>query len=203
MGFTSSRPGGGWGLLAYRKVIASNPDVMDMDALHIKDSLVLFLDECGDLSPEDLDLVKKSGMKYSGPHAWPRLRRFEPGFYPWLLNEQDAAFMAVCLEQVAEVAFRAMKDSKILGPRDYRTFVARIPTQKDGNITWRDEFITPEPLERVIRIQPKEDQASLALALQEVQKTPMIWEADCFFGHMPVAEPGGAAALSMVLHDRG
>ncbi|MEI8366134.1 MAG: plasmid pRiA4b ORF-3 family protein [Parachlamydiaceae bacterium] len=178
------------GLLAYRKAIASNPDVMDMDALHIKDSLLLFLDERKDLSPEDLDLVKKSGMKCSGPHAWPRFRRFEPGFYPWLMNEQDAAFMAVCLEQVAEVAFRAMKDSKILGPRDHRTFVARIPTQKDGKITWRDEFITPEPLERVIRIQPKVDQASLDQALQGVQKTPMIWEADCFFGHMPVADPG-------------
>ncbi len=178
------------GLMAYRKAIVSNPDVMDMDALHIKDSLLLFLDERKDLSPEDLDLVKASGMKCSGPHAWPRFRRFEPGFYPWILNEQDAAFMAVCLEQVAEVAFQAMKDPKILGPRDYRTFVARIPTQKDGKITWRDEFIIPEPLERVIRIQPKVDQANLAQALQGVQGTPMIWEADCFFGHMPVAEPG-------------
>ncbi|MFZ2385490.1 MAG: plasmid pRiA4b ORF-3 family protein [Candidatus Omnitrophota bacterium] len=178
------------GILAYRKAISSNPDVMDMDALHIKDSLLLFLDERKDLSAEDLDLVKRSGMKCSVSHAWPRFRRFEPGFYPWLLNEQDAVFMAVCLYQVAKVAFRAMKDPKILGPRDHRTFAARIPTQRDGKITWRDEFITPEPLERVILIQPKLDQVSLFQALQGVQKTPMIWEADCFFGHMPVAEPG-------------
>ena len=81
------------GLLAYRKVISSATDSADMDALHIKDSLLLFLDDRRDLSPEDLELVKKAGMKCSGPHAWPRLRRFDPGFYPWLLNEQDAAFL--------------------------------------------------------------------------------------------------------------
>jgi hypothetical protein len=178
------------GLWAYRRTIVSDPDAENMDALHSKDSLLLFMDERGDLSPEDIDLVKRTGMKCSGPNAWPRFRRFEPGFYPGFLNEQDAAFMAVCLEQVAEVAFRAMKDPKIFGPRNHRTFAARIPSQVNGMIVWKDELISPEPMERVIRIQPKVDIVSLSQALQGAQKTPMIWEADCFFGHMPVAEPG-------------
>ncbi|MBF0594683.1 MAG: plasmid pRiA4b ORF-3 family protein [Candidatus Omnitrophica bacterium] len=179
------------GLAAYRKTISEEVGPEDMDALHIKDSFVVFLDDDKrDMGPEDLDLLKQAGVKWTGPHRWPKFRRFEPGFYPWLLNEQDTAFMAVCLEQVAEVAFRAMKDTRILGPRDHRTFAVRIPSQKDGKIMWRDELITPEPLERIIRIQPKVDQASLAKILHGVQSTPMTWEADCFFGQMPVAEPG-------------
>jgi hypothetical protein len=179
------------GLSAYRKMIFEEVGSGDMDALHMKDSMVVFLDDdTKDIGPEDLDLVKQAGVKWAGPHRWPKFRRFEPGFYPRLLNEQDAAFLAVCLEQVSEVAFRAMKDPRLLGPRDHRTFAARIPAQKDGKVMWRDELITPEPLERIIRIQPKADQASLAQALQATKKTPMTWEADCFFGHMPVAEPG-------------
>ena len=145
------------GLSTYRETVSGEAEKEGFDFFHRKDSLTVFFENKDALISEDLVLCEAAGVAYPPSQSWPKFRRFEPGFLPWLFEENDAAFMAVCLEQVAEVACRAKINLGILGPRDQRTFLARIPVQAVEGILWREEFISPEPLKRLILINPKVD----------------------------------------------
>ena len=177
------------GLSAYCKTVSSKVKETGIDFLNRKDSLTLFFENKDWLTPEDLIVCKEAGVEYSAPRAWPQFRRFEPGFLPWLMQESDAAFMAVCLEQVVNVAHRAKADPGIFGPRGHQTFLARIPNKANGVIVWRDELISPVPMERVILITPKVDHTLLGQTFGAAKKTGMVWEADCFWQNMSVGKP--------------
>jgi hypothetical protein len=177
---------GDLGLASYRKMMSRVEESHEIDFLHAKNSLMLVFETQRQLTPEDLVICKAAGITDLPPHAWPQFRRLEPGFLPWMPEECDAVFLAVCLEQVVDVARRAKVNPEILGPLDQRTFLSRIPEKINGKIVWREEFISPESLERIIRITSKVDQALLEQALGKAKKTGMIWEADCFLGHTPI-----------------
>lgn len=180
---------GDYGLLEYKKTVSGKFDPNSFDDFHKKDSIVLLLESDKYVEPADRAYYDKIGATYSDKELCPRFRRYEPGFYPWLLDESSAAFMAVCLEQVAEVASRAKVNSSVLGKRDYQSFVVRIPQLKNGKFVWREEFISPEPMKRVIRIMPnKVDPAILWEVYGTAKKTKMTWEADCFWGTQPIGE---------------
>ena len=172
------------GLSAFRETVSGEAEKEGFDFLHRKDSLAVFFENKNTLIPEDLVICEAAGVVYPPAQRWPKFRRFEPGFFPWLLEESDAAFMKICLEQVVEVARRAKLNHGILGPRDQRTFLARIPAQTEEGILWSEEFIAPEPLKRIIMIKPKVDQTLLKNVIGAAKKTEMIWEADCFWGPM-------------------
>ncbi len=178
------------GLRAYREAMLEDDQEPDMDFLQHKDSLAVFLENKNMLVPEDLAFCKAAGASYSASQFWPQFRRFEPGFFPWVLDESDVAFMSVCLEQVVDVARRAKDAPDILGPQDQQTFLARTPVQTDQGIIWQEEFISPQPLERVIQITPKVDNVLLEKVFGAAKKTSMVWEADCFIGQMPIGQPG-------------
>jgi len=181
---------GNLGLLEYRNTISGKFDSNSFDDFHMKDGMALLLGDKDSLETEDLALCKRIGRTYSTPKSWPKFRRFEPGFFPWLLNERAAVFMAVCLEQVVEVAKRAKSNPSILGICDGKTFLARIPRPRQEKIIWEDEFVSPKVMERVIRIVPKVDQALLKRVLGAAKKKGVIWEADCFWASVPVGQPG-------------
>jgi len=181
---------GNTGLLEYRRTIAGKFKPGSFDEFHEKDTMVLLLEDKSSLEAEDLALCEIVGIKYpNGNRAWPKFRRFEPGFFPWLLEEGAAVFMAVCLEQVIEVAKRAKNNPDVLGICNGKTFLARIPQPTEGGNGWREEFISPKPMERVIRIMPKVDMALLNKVFGAAKKKGMIWEADYFWGNVPIGQP--------------
>ncbi len=174
------------GLISYQETVLNDIDEPDIDFLYQKDSLTVFLEKKNMLEPEDLAFCKTAGVSSATLQGWPQFRRFEPGFFPWLFQENDAAFMSVCLEQVLDVARRAKENPDILGPCDHHTFLARTPVQTSQGIIWQEEFITPRPLARVIQITPKVDKVLLEQTFSKAQQTKMVWEADCFMGQMPI-----------------
>jgi len=154
-------------------------------------SIGLLFNNKDDLKEGDLSYCKKAGLVGHPSGLWPQFRRLEPGYAPWYLEEDDAGFLAVCLEQVVDVSRRAKDDPKILGPRDCRTFLARIPDKSNGSIVWREEHITPEPLKRVILIKTKVDWDYLKEYFVPAIQTNEVWEADCFLESTPVGDPNG------------
>ncbi len=180
---------GDCGLLEYRKTVSGKIKSGNFDDFHVKDSMVLLLEDKSALETEDLALCNQVGIAYPAGKTWPKFRRFEPGFFPWLLEERMAEFMAVCLEQVVEVALRAKIDPSVLGIRNGKTFLARIPGQSEGKIIWKEEFVSPKPMDRVIQIMPKVDRELLKKVFGAAKQKGVIWEADCFWGTVPVGQP--------------
>jgi hypothetical protein len=179
------------GLVAYHEAVLNDIEEPDIDFLYQKDSLTVFLENKNMLELEDLAFCKAAGVSYPTLQGWPQFRRFEPGFFPWLFQENDAVFMSVCLEQVVDVARRAKDNPDILGPGDYYTFLARTPVQTTQGTIWQEAFISPQPLKRVIQITPKWNKVLLEQVFSKAQKTEMVWEAECFIGQLPIRESDG------------
>ena len=172
-------------IIAHNRQTGANEFSLRMNSI----GLILVVKE--DLPADDLALCKKAGMTHGFGELWPIFRRFEPGYAPWWMQEADAHFLMVCLEQMVDVAGRAVTDHAIIGPRNGKTFLVRIPDKTKGGIVWREEFISPEPLKRVILIKPKVDLEKLKEIFRSAKQVDTIWEADCFFAKTPIAEPGG------------
>lgn len=78
-----------------------------------------------ELSKEDVQLLKEHGKSYRGKNQWPQFRSFYPGFYPWILDEDEVRLFSLVIEQAIEVSLLAKKDSKLLGQGYLEWFFAR------------------------------------------------------------------------------
>lgn len=182
---------GDQGLVKCLEIVTNRVSPIPGDFLYNMDSLGLLLTIKQELKPEDMVICKSMGLNEPWDGLWPQFRRLEPGYVPWYLENDDAEFLAVCLEQVIEIAERAIAKPTILGPRDSRTFLARIPKKNKDRIVWREEFISPVPLKRVIVIKPKVDWENLKKVFVPAKGTNEIWEADCFLENPPLNDPKG------------
>src|ERR1035441_4476043 len=115
------------GLSNCQEIITHNRQVGANEFSLRMNSIGLILGVKEDLPADDLALCKKAGMTHGFGELWPIFRRFEPGYAPWWMQEADAHFLAVCLEQMVDVAGRAVTNHAIIGPRNGKTFLVRIP----------------------------------------------------------------------------
>ncbi len=125
-------------------------DPEDFDPVKIFDipQLQLSFENREFLADEDRTLIKKLGLKYRGKNSWPMFRNIEPGYFPWLLTDEEAVLMAHILEQLLEVAPRVKENYEILIPDDEEKYLVRSAVKKDGTITWNEEVMHipyPEP----------------------------------------------------------
>jgi hypothetical protein len=102
---------------------------------------------------EDREVMKELGLKFRGRHAWPAFRSYRPGYAPWFIEAAEARFLYHALEQTLEVAARYRDNPDLLDGVDDEHFFGRVPEQKNGGITWRDELVpVPEAPTRRIEI---------------------------------------------------
>jgi len=43
------------------------------------------------LQKQDFQLIKKVGLKFSGPNSWPLFRGYLPGYHPWYLTKSRSS----------------------------------------------------------------------------------------------------------------
>jgi hypothetical protein len=92
-----------------------------------------------DLNPEEKKLVETLGLKFRGGTGWPHFRSFKPGWFPWMVDAQEARWLTLAMEQLLEVAPRIQKDRRLLGTggKDHR-YLVRTPGPDGGHIAWKD-----------------------------------------------------------------
>lgn len=93
-----------------------------------------------DLDPVEKRVVKELGLKFKGADAWPYFRSYQPGYFPWVIDKEEARLLVLALEQLLEVAPRLKEDRRLVA-RKHGTcsYLVRMPHQKDGAMEWRDE----------------------------------------------------------------
>jgi hypothetical protein len=97
------------------------------------------------ITAKDREVHKKLGLKFRGRQAWPHFRSYRPGFAPWYLDAAEARFLAMALEQVAEVAPRFDEDPSLLVPEEDDAFFVRVPDTTGDEVSWRDEEVVVPP----------------------------------------------------------
>jgi len=162
------------------------PDAMD--AIHIKNCLLVSFDDRKDLEKEDFKVIKELGLTFCGRDAWPKFRRYEPGFFPWYVSEAQAIFLTHCLQQVTDVAIRFKGNSDLLEPKGKGKYFTRVCGKKGQNVIWHDAWVKPKTLRKVVIVHNEGDEDEINKVFGKAKQTNMIWEADYFWAPVPIRE---------------
>ncbi|UCC75424.1 MAG: hypothetical protein JSW37_07800 [Anaerolineales bacterium] len=177
------------GLQAYLKIVAE--DLSPDDMLQLQRCLMASFEDRKLLSREDLDVIKRLGLKFRGRQAWPVFRSYQPGFYPWYLTSEEAQYLTVTLQQAIHVALRFQDDPDMLAPPVKNQYLVRVLEKSVDGLQWKDVWLEPRPLERVpIPAQPI-DACRLQRLSERIPNRKGIWEFDYSYSPMPARDNPG------------
>jgi hypothetical protein len=94
------------------------------------------------LRPEQLEIIRESGIKFRGSGSWPLIDETVPGYVPVMPGDESLYFMVDILEQVLDVAGRAEKDAGFILPEECNdnTYLIREKSETDGVPAWMDKY---------------------------------------------------------------
>jgi len=179
---------GSEGLNGYLKLQSgeSYPSLENM--LNFQKLLMASFEDRKFLQKEDFQLIKKFGLKFSGPDSWPLFRSYRPGCYPWYLTGEEARYLTLCLWQAIDVALRFKDDSEILTPPTENRYLVRVPKKDKTGLSWRDMWMEPLPLQKGEIIVEPIDEVRLAKIKRRIPHRQGVWEVDYFYYSEPIRE---------------
>jgi len=176
-------PGTG-GLQGYMNIMEGHVEEDDPDMMFAQDCLMVSFEDRDDLEKEDMALIKKTGLKFSGKKAWPLFRRYEPGFFPSPVAGEDVKYLTAVLQQAKGVCLRLKEDKNLLIHPEENVYMVRVPDS--GSNKWVDAWMPPAPLQKTDAPAPLDE-----LRIQKIKKiakhSPVTWEVDFFFAPTPIA----------------
>ena len=192
------------GLESYLKIQAGESP--EEDVLSTTKCLVASFEDRKFLQKQDHEVIKRLGLKFRGAKSWPSFRSYEPGYYPWYFNQPQACFLTHALQQAADVSLRMKINSGLLTNTEKGQYLVRIPEWSGPDLHWRDEWLSPVPLERAMDEVPIPDEIRLQRIKKKGLRPAGIWEVDFFQFPMPIQEGGRPffpLCLLVVDHDSG
>ncbi len=160
------------------------------EALVVQKCLMASFEDRKLLQKQDMQIIKELGLKFRGRNAWPMFRNYTPGYYPWFLNAEEARFLTLALHQAMDVALRVKEDAYLLDPPRENQHLVRVAEGNYPNLTWKDQWLEPEPLKKLdISVEPS-DEVLLKRINKKTAGQAGAWEIDVFFVPMPVKEEG-------------
>ncbi len=174
------------GLESYLKV--QNGESPEEDVLETAKCLVASFEDRNFLQRPDREVIKKLQLKFRGAKSWPLFRSYEPGYYPWYLNQSEVRLLTHALEQAAEVSARMKLNDDLLANSEEGRYLVRVPERSGSEILWKDEWLLPTSQEREQYEVPVPDE----IRLQRIKKRGFIpagiWEVDFFQFSLPIQE---------------
>jgi hypothetical protein len=180
------------GLEAYRDLQTGR--VKREELLYTQDCLLASFEDRKQLDSEDLAIIKKLGLKFRGSNAWPVFRSHAPGYYPWHLNQGEARFLRIALEQGREVALMVRDDETLLNKVAKGLFLVQVPRAEGDRVVWETRHLKPTPLAKKARHEEPAEvitEADLQLLKGKKVQRGVTWEADLFFAPIPIREGKG------------
>ena len=173
---------GSEGLKGYLRIQSGEIGEGDPDAMHVQECLMASFEDRGALAKEDLQTIKKLGLKFRGRNAWPRFRSYRPGYVPWFLTKDEAGFLTIALQQAIDVALRFKKDRDLLTPKkEGPVMMVRVPKSRDADGDWKDVWMVPPAPEKAHLTVGATDEIRLRRLKKEISSREGIWEIDTFY----------------------
>jgi hypothetical protein len=178
------------GLEVYLKFLSRKTGPRDPDFLFIHRCLTADFNDRDELDKADRDVIRSLGLKFRGRNAWPQFRSYLPGHFPCYLTEAEARFLALALEQGLNVCQRFRNNPSLLSSGRRGAYLVRTAREKEGELTWEEEWLEPEPFEEQGLCFEPLDEAKLARIKNTLSPADQIWEGDFFHLNSPVKEEG-------------
>lgn len=175
------------GLRYYNAQRNSCGDPQELDMHEVGPLLLLVLGDREELHPKERRVYAELGYKFRGANAWPVLRRYEPGCYPWKLSLTDMRMATAMLRQAAAVALHCEAHR--------RQWLNRIEIK--GQLAWCKVGTSAEDLGKQLKwrqfppIAPPFntfDEVRSASLVKTLPRRASVWEMDCFYGDDPIQD---------------
>ena len=176
------------GLESYLKIQMSESP--EEDVLSTAKCLVASFEDRKSLQKPDHGVIKRLELKFRGAKSWPLFRSYEPGYYPWYLNQPQVRFLTHALDQAAEVSLLMKLNGNLLTNSEKARYLVRIPEGSGPELHWKDEWLSPIPLERAKYEVPVLDEIRLQRIKKRGLRPAGIWEVDFFHFPAPIQEGG-------------
>jgi hypothetical protein len=192
---------GSKGFDGHVRMLARDPDTMDLDLIAGQRCLTAFFEDREELTARDRALIRELELKFRGPNAWPVFRSHRPGYEAWYLTSDEARFLTLALVQAQGVAKRLVDDLDLLNRAPDDLYLVRVPLDKEGK-RWKDKWQPPPPPPLPPTIEPVPEKVCSKLRRQERPRRG-VWEVDVFTLPVTIKGPEGsppyyAAALLCV-----
>jgi len=158
------------------------------DILNLQKLLMASFEDRKLLQKEDIQLIKKFDLKFSGPNSWPLFRSYRPGYHPWYLTGEEARYLTLCLWQAIALSTRFKADSGMLTPSSENHYLVRVPKKDKTGLSWRDVWMEPLPLEKEEMIVEPIDAVRLEKIKRRIPYHQGVWEVDFFYYPTPIKE---------------
>jgi len=103
--------------------------------LHYQNCLMCSFEDRDLLTNQDRKQIKDLGLSFRGKNAWPLLRRYEPGYPPGYINEDECAFLTHALRETLLVVGQLMTGQLEMDMAYGRT-IKRYSVEKNGRLEW-------------------------------------------------------------------
>ena len=179
---------GSEGLDGYLKILSGEIGPADLDVAHCQKCLMASFEDRNYLQKEDLQLIKKLGLKFRGRKEWPMFRSYRPGYFPWFLTKEEALFLTTAIEQSIDVALRFQKDKDLLISYNKDEYLIRVPDKTGDIILWEDRWMRPVPMEKNRMLDDRVDEIRIQKIKKKAVRIDAIWEIEMAFSPTPVSE---------------
>jgi len=158
------------------------------DILSLQKLLMASFEDRKLLQKEDIQLIKKIDLKFSGPNSWPLFRSYRPGCHPWYLTSEEARYLTLCLWQAIDVSLRFKDDSEMLTPAKENHYLVRVLQKDETGLSWEDKWIEPLPLQKKEIIVEPVDEVRLEKIKRRIPDRQGVWEVDYFYYPGPIRD---------------
>lgn len=126
---------GNEGIFNFYQLIENEDSIPRHQALHYQNCLMCSFEDRNFLNNNDRKQIKDLGLSFRGRNAWPMFRRYEPGYNPWFINEEECVFLTHALKQTLFVATNVIS-GQLKMDMEYGKTILRYREKKDGKIEW-------------------------------------------------------------------
>lgn len=157
------------------------------ELIHIQKAIIMTFENRRSISNDDYTLIKKSDINFRGNRQWPTFRKYEPGFVPWFVSEQNLKDLPRILKEAYDCClyFRENMDivnmmnlgkccvKNIYKDNNYEYSIINFDDILDSNKKYKPNSMIHNKLE-IKRLK------------KQCKETEMIWEIDSFFHIYPI-----------------
>lgn len=123
------------GIYGFYRLMECGDNIPKHQMLHFHNCIMCSFEDREMLTDAERKQIKALGLSFRGRGAWPMFRRFEPGYSPWFINEEECIFLTHALRQTLIVAADVM-DGKLKMNMEHGETVLRYSENRDGKLEW-------------------------------------------------------------------
>ena len=164
------------------------------EGMHTQKCLMMDYGKRDFVTKEEMEIIKKIGVRFDNRNFWPTFKDYSPGYYPWHISGKDAKFLITVIEQAINVVLDYKEKKEELIMHIPEKFIIRMSEEKNGKLIWRYEYLAPERYikNNKIPVLNEADEVSAYNIKKEIDVNhEIVWESDYFRMRKPIVNNNG------------